>query len=96
MDTALLVASHVIPWAIAPDARGDLANIICLCRFHDALFEVGYFSLTDNCAVLHRPLIKSTTVRSLLPGHLSFRFPREFPPNPAYLSIHRERHGFSA
>jgi hypothetical protein len=37
-DPSLLVASHVIGWAERVDTRGDVKNIICLCRFHDALF----------------------------------------------------------
>lgn len=41
-DLCLLVASHIVPWADAPDSRGDLGNLLCLCRFHDALFENGY------------------------------------------------------
>ena len=30
-DAQLLVASHIARWADRPDARGQLANVICLC-----------------------------------------------------------------
>lgn len=93
-DAALLVASHVLPWALAPDARGDLRNIICLCRFHDPLFECGYWSMTDEYEILRRPAIASSTIRALLAVGVEFRPPRAFPPDPAYLQVHRERHGF--
>src|SRR5439155_7331514 len=71
-DRALLVASHVVPWAIYPDARGHLENIICLCRSHDALIETGYFSFTDSYTVLRRASIDSSTVRALLSDNLWF------------------------
>jgi predicted restriction endonuclease len=28
-----------------------LSNVICLCRFHDALFEQGYWSLANDLSV---------------------------------------------
>jgi predicted restriction endonuclease len=33
-ELQLLIASHVVGWAEAPEHRGNLANVICLCRFH--------------------------------------------------------------
>lgn len=93
-DPALLVASHVVPWANAPDARGDLANIVCLCRFHDALFEIGYWSLKDDLTVLRRSPLSSQTIKILLPEAMSFRPPTAYLPNANYLHQHRTRHGF--
>jgi predicted restriction endonuclease len=65
-DHAFLVASHVIGWAEAPEHRGDLANIICLCRIRDALFETGYWSLGDSLSLLKRKNVASITIRQLL------------------------------
>ncbi len=93
-ETDLLVASHIRRWADDADARGRLENTICLCRPHDALFEYGYWSLTDGlCVIIIRPGIQSVTLRSLLPASLRFRRPSSFPPNPEYLSSHRTRIG---
>jgi hypothetical protein len=85
-ETDLLVASHIRRWADDADARGRLENTICLCRPHDALFECGYWSLTDGLCVVIRPSIKSGTLRTLLPASLRFRRPSFFPPDPEYLS----------
>ena len=92
--TELLVASHIHRWADDADARGRLDNIICLCRFHDALFECGYWSLSDNLDVVLRPGIQSATVGSLLPASMSFRRPSSSHPDPTFLSKHRIRCGF--
>lgn len=92
-ERSLLVASHILGWAEAPDARGDLSNILCLCRFHDALFELGYWSLTNDLGVLTRSGLESTTLRALLAAGLTFRRPRLYSPAPAYLTHHRKRHG---
>jgi predicted restriction endonuclease len=92
-DASLLVASHIVPWALAPNARGDLSNIICLCRFHDPLFELGYWSLSEVYEVVRRPDSASHTIRLLLPTESQFHKPRAFPPDPGYLKFHRESHG---
>jgi len=64
----LLVASHVVGWAESVEDRGILANVICLCRIHDALFEAGYWSLSDGLDVLKKARLKSKTVRRILDG----------------------------
>jgi hypothetical protein len=95
-DSALLVASHIVPWADAPDARGDLGNLVCLCRFHDALFETGYWSLKDDLIVLRRSPLPAQTIRALLPDAMGFRHPVAHSPDAAYLQQHRVRHSFAA
>lgn len=93
-DPRLLVASHIIPWAAAPQYRGVLANVICLCCFHDALFERGFWSLTDNLSVL-RLQTTSQTVDRLLAAPL-FKAPRDHAPAPAFLLHHRTRFGYDS
>ena len=93
-DPSLLVASHIQPWAIAPDARGDLSNILCLCRFHDVLFELGYWSLREPAVPIIRAHLKSTTIRLLLPDNLAFRQPAIHKPAALHLRVHRLEHGF--
>ncbi len=96
MDPALLVASHVVGWAEAPESRGDLSNVICLCRIHDALFEAGYWSLGDSLELLKKEAVTSKTIRQLLDGMISFQQPLEHPPAPCFTQHHRERAGFEA
>ena len=93
-DPHLLVASHIVPWADAPDARGDLGNLICLCRFHDALFENGYWSLKEDLSVLRRLPLAGQTLQLLLPETMSFLHPIGYRPESSYLRWHRGRHGF--
>lgn len=94
-DPRMLVASHIIPWAVAPQHRGSLANVICLCCFHDALFERGFWSLTDDLSVL-RLQTTSQTVEGLLAAPLMFKAPRDHAPAPAFLRHHRTRFGYDS
>ncbi len=94
-DPSLLIASHIVGWAKAPEARGMLSNVICLCRFHDVLFEQGYWSLADDCTVLRKPRQRSRTIALLLDSSLQFRRPHEHPPAPGFLHQHRLRCGLS-
>jgi len=90
----LLVASHIARWADNVEGRGRLSNVICFCRFHDALFENGYFSLTDSYNILTKPKVASSTIRSLLDLMHSFRYPHSHTPAPDFLKEHRMRCGF--
>lgn len=93
VDTALLVASHVVRWADSPDDRGKLTNVLCLCRFHDALFETGYWTLTDELVPLTRSDSKSDTIRFLLGQIRDFRRPASHLPDPSFVARHRVRTG---
>lgn len=91
-DPTLLVASHIERWSDNPDARGDLGNVICFCLMHDALFESGYFSLSNDLVVIpNRSTTKAT--KSLLPENAQFRRPVTSPPKAVFLSSHRKRIG---
>jgi hypothetical protein len=92
-ERPLLVASHVVTWSEAPQHRGNLANVICLCRFHDALFEHGYWSLSDDLTILKRRSVGSTTIRMLLDVAIDFRRPIAYPPSVDLLANHRRRVG---
>ena len=90
-----LIASHITPWADSVDGRGDLANVIILCRPHDALFEFGYWSLDDDLNVLrHEEVQNAWSTQALLPETVTFRKPMSYSPGLQYLKEHRTRHGF--
>ncbi len=94
-DEAILWTSHIVPWAESEDGRGDLTNILILCRPHDSLFEFGYWSLDDNLAVVKHPQkARSWVVQALLPTAISFCRPVRNAPALEYLQFHRSRHGF--
>jgi hypothetical protein len=89
-DDSLLIASHVVRWADDPIARGDLSNIICLCRFHDPLFEQGYICLTDDYQI-ETISSSSKTISTNLALITGFKHPIKFPPSLDYLRRHRQR-----
>lgn len=47
-----LVGAHIVRWADDAATRGETANGLCLCLFHDRAFERGLFSLDNNFSVL--------------------------------------------
>ncbi|MBC8100686.1 MAG: HNH endonuclease [Armatimonadetes bacterium] len=95
-QTALLVAAHIARWRDHPAARGDLTNVICLCRWHDALFEYGYLALHDDYMLLKHPAPPSRTIAHLLATTDRFTPPLHYVPSPLYLAQHRARVGLLA
>jgi hypothetical protein len=92
-DERLLRASHIKGWAECEESRGDLCNVICLCSFHDALFENGYWSLDDRLRIVIRSDIDSDTIRGLLSARCSFRKSSQYPPALNFIRHHRTKHG---
>lgn len=93
-DESFLVASHIVRWADEVNARGNLANVICLCRIHDALFEGGYISLADDLTVLTKSEVNSSFLQLILKMTEQFKMPEHHHPLPVFLRKHRERTGF--
>lgn len=93
-ENRMLIASHISGWADDPEGRGDLTNVMCLCRFHDALFEYGYFSLSNDYNILKRNDVFTSTISLLLDRTVEIRLPPTFRPGSKYLTKHRIRNGF--
>lgn len=93
-NESFLVASHIVRWADDVYARGKLANVICLCRVHDALFEEGYISLADDFTILKKLEADSSFLEVILRETECFRKPERIHPLPNFLQSHRERTGF--
>lgn len=50
---SLLVASHIVPWAIADESQKiDLNNGLLLCISHDALFDKGFISFDKKGQII--------------------------------------------
>lgn len=91
----LLVASHIARWADRPQARGQLNNVICFCRFHDSLYEHGYIALSDEFELLRKPKLRSHAITKWLDTCTDqFKIPSVLPA-PEYLREHRSRVGIS-
>lgn len=93
---SLLVASHIARWRDDPEGRGNLTNVICACRFHDTLFEFGYFSLSNEYQILKTTKVVGSTLALLLDHTTKFRPPSIFQPAPEFLYKHRLRTGLGA
>jgi hypothetical protein len=92
VDTpSLLVASHIVPWSESVAHRGHLDNVICMCVFHDALFERGYWTLDSELRALTLARQPSETIRRLLELAPSFESVH-VRPSAIHLAQHRLRH----
>jgi predicted restriction endonuclease len=48
---ALLVASHIVGWAVDAAQRMNPRNGICLCSMHDRAFDTGIIDISDKLTV---------------------------------------------
>jgi hypothetical protein len=92
-DQKLLVTSHIARWADRPEARGQLANTICFCSFHDKLFEYGYFGLSNDLSVVIPNPIQSNSIRTWLSSCTGGFYIPKLRPSERYLAEHRNRIG---
>lgn len=58
-NQALLIASHIKPWAKFPKDRGRLANCLLLCSSLDSLFDKGLISFDEHGNILISSLLDS-------------------------------------
>jgi putative restriction endonuclease len=94
--TELLVASHVVPWAVDVHNRMNPRNGLCLNALHDKAFDRGLMTLSDDYAVMLSPkLLKlegdSTAVTDMLlryEGH-TIALPKKYQPSLDFVRWHR-------
>lgn len=91
VDSQLLVAAHISRWADDIASRGNLSNVICMCKIHDALFEYGYISINDDFKIIKRKNVNSSFIKSIFDETHQFSMPDDFVPLPEFLQIHRNR-----
>lgn len=92
---SLLVASHIVPWAVAEEHRSDPRNGLCLCSLHDRAFDCGLISVTDAFEIgISTEVRRSKTIAvgDMLQkyDHCHLRLPERFLPRGEFLSWHRE------
>jgi putative restriction endonuclease len=94
-EEALLVASHIVPWAAQAELRVNPHNGLCLCALHDRAFDRGLLTVDANSAVclsdrlekwLPHPVVEQmfTAFRGQ-----QIRQPEKFSPDPKCLEYHR-------
>jgi hypothetical protein len=93
-DDKLLIASHISRWADDIQGRGDLRNVICMCSFHDTLFEKGYFTVDTNFNVIKLYGGSDSIINGLIDCSPSLRTPLRFSPDIQYILKHHNRVGY--
>jgi predicted restriction endonuclease len=94
-EEALLVASHIVPWAVRAELRVNPHNGLCLCALHDRAFDRGLITIDTHFAVrvsdrmaeyLPHPVIEQmfTAFRGM-----PIQLPEKFSPDPKYLEYHQ-------
>lgn len=83
----LLVCSHIIPWSFEEKTRLDLQNSICLCFFHDRLFDKGYWTLSENNEIILSKRVDKSLMEFFI--NKKFKSPIKFSPNIEFLKFHR-------
>lgn len=92
----LLRASHIVPWSADPTLRTNPSNGLCLNALHDAAFDRGLISLTDDLElILSKSLIGSmppSLFNEMFQSRagLSIRVPERRKPRPEMVKHHRE------
>ena len=96
-DMDFLVGAHIARWADEPGLRGEPANGVCLCVFHDRAFELGLFTIDEKLtvAVHHESAqLHPWAVSVLARSEGQPLKPASVPPSPDILELHRKRIGF--
>lgn len=92
----LLVASHIIPWAVNEKERLNPENGICLSALYDKAFDRGFISVDKNNRVILADKLKVYEGEGFFNAHFAsienqpIRMPEEHLPNPAFLEWHRD------
>lgn len=93
--SALLVASHIRPWALDEKNRLNPSNGLCLSSLHDKAFDQGLISLDENyCLIVSNEVKKNRSsfvceVFNNIEGK-KIQLPEKFYPNPAFIQYHRD------
>lgn len=93
-EKSLLIASHIFRWSDdrTADYRGKLDNIICMCEMHDALFELGYFTITETYEIVDNYSGNDAIIKDLIRTS-KFKQPKKYPPNVFCIKQHHFRIG---
>ena len=98
----LLIASHIIPWAVDVKNRLNPSNGLCLNALHDKAFDRGIISLTDDFKVVlnANERIFSDSDRKVIDWFLFYvgrpiTKPSKFLPSKDLLAQHRRMHNLA-
>jgi len=92
----LLVASHIIPWAVNQQERLNPENGLCLSALYDKAFDKGFISFDDQYRVILSEKLKLYQAEPYYGKHFasiegqSIALPEYHRPNKEFLEWHRD------
>jgi putative restriction endonuclease len=93
----LLVAGHIIPWAVTASQRMNPRNGLCLNALHDRAFDRGLMVIADDLTIVFadslrtKSLAHAESIDWLLKYEgQKIRLPKKFRPIPELLAQHRK------
>lgn len=95
--TALLNASHIVPWSESVELRADPRNGLCLCALHDRAFDRGLVAVdTGNRVVISERLSRRAPVPLQRVAFFELEgrvidLPTRFQPSQSCFEHHRRR-----
>ena len=93
---ALLVASHIIPWAVNQQERLNPENGLCLSSLYDKAFDKGFISFDDQYRVILAGKLKLYQAEPYYRKHFAsiegqtIALPEYHRPNKEFLEWHRD------
>lgn len=92
----LLVASHIIPWAVNQQERLNPENGLCLSALYDKAFDKGFISFDDQYRVILAEKLKLYQAEPYYGKHFAsiegqpITLPEYHRPNKEFLEWHRD------
>jgi putative restriction endonuclease len=89
----LLVAGHIIPWAIDKTNRMNPCNGLCLNALHDVAFDKGLITITTDYHVKISRVLKKQSGTELLftpYDNKEISLPQRFPPSKEFIEYHNQ------
>ena len=90
----LLVASHIIPWALDKTNRMNPCNGLCLNALHDKAFDKGLITITADYSVKLSPVLQKTqsAIKTFfLPyENMKITLPQRFLPSKECIEYHNK------
>ena len=92
----LLIASHIVPWAVDKENRLNPHNGICLNALHDRAFDAGLITLSDDYNIIISNYIKTGSINAAVNDFIlryenkKISLPSKFVPKFDFLDYHRK------
>ena len=86
-NAALLIASHIVPWARDTENRLNPTNGVCLNALHDKAFDKGLITINDDYRVMVSKKVKHELLRKF--DQAPITLPGRFYPDQQFLKFHR-------